>query len=120
MESFTLESRLTYSNPRKFVVIDNWPSGGQRVKATFSVEKKGTLERAVRTTGNNKPKKLTYARLVVFVDGSDGKLYILELAANYNFVTVFRGTFDYQQETIWPDKDDRYPALIEMLKETIS
>lgn len=119
-----IKTKLTYTNPRKSVVIDNWPAGGKQVTAFFSVEKgKGNLERAVRVTSKpcdskvfNTPKKLTYARKVAYVDGSDGRLYILELAANYNFVTVMRGTFDYNQETIHSD-DERHPALIAMLQE---
>jgi hypothetical protein len=119
-----VETKLQYSNPRKSVAIDNWPAGGRIVTALFSVEQgKGNLERAVRVTSKpgtpnvlNAPKKLTYARKVVYVDGSDGRLYILELAANYNFVTVMRGTFDYNQETIHSD-DERHQALIAMLNE---
>lgn len=121
-----IQAKLTYTNPRKAVVIENWPAGGKQVTALFSVEQgKGNLERAVRVTskpGNpnifNTPKKLTYARKVAYVDGSDGRLYILELAANYNFVTVMRGTFDYNQETIHSD-DERHTALLAMLNEVV-
>jgi hypothetical protein len=41
----------TYSNPRMHAVIENWPSGHDRVTATFSIEtdpKRG--QRAVRVT----------------------------------------------------------------------
>ena len=98
--------QLTYSNPRKDVVIEDWPSGKFKTKAVFTVEAKGDKERAVRTTYHpihdyaNAPKKLTYAQKVRFVDGSDGRLYIIELSANYNMISVMKGTFDYNHETI--------------------
>lgn len=121
-----IKTKLNYTNPRKAVVINDWPSGGRIVTALFSVEQgKGNLERAVRVTSKpgtpnilNAPKKLTYARKVAYADGSDGRLYILELAANYNFVTVMRGTFDYTQETIHSD-DERHAGLIAMLNEVV-
>lgn len=112
------QTKLTYSNPRKNVVIEDWPSGKLRTKATFTVEEGKGKERAVRVTVNpktgreNAAKKLTYARKVVFVDGSDDRLYILELS-DYGFISVMKGTFDYQHETIWPDKDERFSSLME-------
>ena len=102
-------SEHTYTNPRKSAVINDWPSGSKRVTATFSVEshpKRG--ERAVRqTTGN--PKKLTYAKSVVFADGDDGRIYVLELS-QYGMISVMKGTFDYNEETVH-DSNPRYSAL---------
>lgn len=118
---------LIYSNPRKSVEIADWPSGSLRTTATFSVEcdpKRG--ERAVRVTVNpktgrlNAPKKLTYAKEVVYVDGSDGKLYILELTA-YGFITVMRGTFDYNYETIHQSAQSaRYALIRELFKQAVT
>lgn len=105
-----------YSNPRKSLVVEDWPSGSLRTKATFFVEakdKKG--ERAVRVIINpktgreNAPKALTYANRVVFADGDDGRLYVLELT-NYGHISIMKGTFDYTHESIFED-DPRYAAV---------
>lgn len=89
----------TYSNPRMSAVIENWPSGNQRVTATFTIESHPTRgERAVRVTVGA-PKRLTYARKVRIVDGDDGRTYIAELTA-YGFVTIMRGDMKYQHEVI--------------------
>lgn len=91
---------MEYTNPREKVIIEDWPSGSRRVTATFEVEKRASKgERAVRTT-TGKPKKLTYAQFVRFVDGDDGRLYVLELSAYSNMISVMKGTFDYQHEVI--------------------
>lgn len=104
-----------YSNPRMQVTIPDWPSGKRRVVANFWVEihpKRG--QRACRETDGRTPKKLTYAERVRFVDGDDGRLYVIEHTARYSFVSVMKGTFDYQHETIHKD-DERYDALVALL-----
>jgi hypothetical protein len=106
----TTETKLMYSNPRKEVTIENWPSGGQIVTANFSVEVNKKGERGVRQT-TGKPKKLTYARKVVFADGSDGRLYVLELGCYNNAISVMRGTFDHSQEYI-TETDERHADLM--------
>jgi hypothetical protein len=111
---------LVYSNPRKQLEIDDWPYGARRTKASFSVEANGGKERAVRvpinpTTGRlNKPSKMTYATKVVFVDGSDGRLYILEKTDGFKHLTVMRSTFDYSEEVIY-STDARYEAILALL-----
>lgn len=103
-------SDLTYSNPRKELVIADWPSGAHKTEAKFYIEsdRNNTKQRAVRVTLNpktgkaNAPKKMTYAIWVVFADGSDGKLYILEFNS-LGFITIMKGTFDYGHESIFPD-----------------
>jgi hypothetical protein len=113
------EFKLSYENARKDVVIEDWPNGRtQKVKAVFSVETGPKGERAVRVT-TGKLKKLTYARKVRYVDGSDGRLYILEIGHYNNAITVMRGTFDYQQEYITAD-DYRHAGLWEMFTEPSS
>ena len=100
----------TYSNPRMSATIDNWPSGSQRVPARFEIEanpKRG--ERGVRTT-TGAPKKLTFATKARIVDGDDGRTYIAELTM-YGHISIMRGDFKYQQETIHPE-DVRYPAAL--------
>ena len=116
--------KLTYSNPRKSVVIEDWPSGSYKTKATFVVESapKGNQERAVRVTVNpktgraNNPKKLTYATLVRFVDGSDGKLYIIEKSI-YSFISVMKGTMDFQHEVIHESQQsERYKEIMKLFE----
>jgi hypothetical protein len=108
----TTNEVLTYSNPRTSVIIEDWPIGRQKKgKAVFEVEKTNRGERAVRTTFG-KPKKLTYAGKVRFVDGSDGRLYVLELSAH---ITVMKGTFDYNHETIHKSSSpERYEELLKL------
>jgi Neuraminidase (sialidase) len=102
---------LTYSNPRMEATIDNWPSGSKRVTAHFEVEQTPKGERAVRTT-TGAPKKLTYAKMMRIVDGSDGHTYIAEYTI-YEHITIMRGDMKYAQESIFPD-DPRYAMALEL------
>lgn len=100
----------SYSNPRMAATIEDWPSGSKRVTARFWIEvnpKRG--ERGVRTT-TGAAKTLTYTRRARIVDGDDGRTYIAELSM-YGFVTIMRGDFKYEHETIHRD-DQRYPATL--------
>ena len=103
----------TYSNPRMSATVADWPSGSQRVTATFAIEQTKRGERGVRTTTGS-PKKLTYAVKARIVDGDDGRTYIAEL--NFSHVTIMRGDFKYQHESIFPN-DARYPAALNLFKE---
>jgi len=111
---------LNYSNPRTEVHIDDWPYGNERVDCKFYIEKGKGKERAVRETMNpktgrmNKPKKLTYARKVLFVDGSDGRTYIMQ-AVGFGY-SVMQGNMKYGQETISTD-DCRYENIAKMFEE---
>ena len=103
-----------YSNQRLRVEIPNWPQGRDtRGLAVFEVESNGKGERAVRTT-TGKPKKLTYALTVRFVDGDDGRLYVAELS-RYGHITIMRGTFDYEQETVYSD-NPRHADLLSLFE----
>ncbi len=103
--------QLTYRNPRKDVVITDWPSGSLRTTATFHIEANKKGERAVRTTINpktgriNAPKALTYSPKVRFVDGSDGRLYVIS----------FKGTFDFSQEAIF-ERDPRFASVLALFE----
>ncbi len=104
---------MEYTNPRKEAVIEDWPYGNKRVTCTFFIETKGDKERAVRVTtrptgGHNKPKKLTYAKQVLIVDGDDGKTYILN--DNGFAITVTQSNMKYQEEFII-ESDARYANL---------
>lgn len=67
---------LQLSNPRKHAVIENWPSGRNRVTATFDVETGKQGERVSRVT-TGKPKRTTYCKRMAIVDGDDGKTYLI-------------------------------------------
>jgi hypothetical protein len=103
----------TYSNPRMAATIEDWPSGSKRVTARFEIETTKRGERGVRTT-TGAAKKLTFARKARIVDGDDGKTYIAELTL-YGHVSIMRGDFKYQEETIHPD-NARYPAVMALFK----
>ena len=111
---------LNYTNPRKSVLIEDWPYGNKRVRCMFEVEAKKGKERAVRTTENpkngqwNKPKTLTYARKVLFVDGDDGKTYILNQVGHS--ISVMQSNMKYTQEYIGPD-NSRFETLNKMFEE---
>jgi hypothetical protein len=106
--------QLTYSNPRMSAEIPNWPGGrNKRVIARFEIEqdaKRG--ERAVRTT-DGAPKKLTYAKKVRIVDGSDGRTYIAELTAWEGFISIMRGDMKIQHEAIF-ESNPRYAQALEL------
>jgi hypothetical protein len=112
----TTTTTKTYSNPRTYAEIDNWPMGGsKRGTAVFSIEAKGGKgERGVRVT-NGKPKALTFARKARIVDGDDGRTYIAELTA-YGFVSIMRGDMKFGEESIH-DGDPRLPALLALFGE---
>ena len=103
-----------YSNPRLHAVIDDWPNGGKRVRAIFSIEehpKRG--QRAVRVT-TGAPKKLTFAKQMRIVDGDDGKTYIAELTM-YGHITIMRGDMKFREETIFRD-DPRYSDVSKLFQ----
>lgn len=97
-----LDANLTFSNPRREVMIDDFPLGGSfRGKAHYKIEshpKRG--ERAVRITEKkgapgqwNKPKTVTYSSRQLIADGSDGRTYILDLSAIHGMITVWKSDF---------------------------
>lgn len=98
----------TYSNPRMRATIEGWPSGNQRVTATFYIETTHRGQRAVRTT-TGKPTKLTFAKEMRIVDGDDGRTYIAALNI-YGSVNIMRGDMKFQEETVHRD-EMRYNAL---------
>lgn len=111
---------LNYTNPRKSVAIGDWPYGNKRVECNFYIEESKGKQRACRVTANpntgknNKPKKLTYARKVLFVDGSDDKTYIMNQVGNA--ISVMQSNMKYSQEYIAPD-DARFETLNKMFGE---
>jgi hypothetical protein len=103
-----------YSNPRMAAVIEDWPSGSRRVKATFYVEtdvKRG--ERVVRVT-TGQPIKLTFAQRMRIVDGDDGRTYIAR-DHGHGMASIFRGDMKYEHE-IAHEPSHRYNELMELFK----
>lgn len=101
---------IKYSNPRTTAVIENWPSGSQRVTAQFSIECHPVRgERAVRVT-TGAAKKLTFARKMRIVDGNDGRTYVAELTM-YGHITIMRGDMKFNEETVH-NRDPRYAELL--------
>lgn len=108
-----------YTNPRKEVVIKDWPYGNKRVKCKFYIEKSKGKERACRVTIKpgtdtwNKPKKLTYARKVLFVVGDDGRTYIMQQVGFA--LSIMQSNMKYSEEYITGD-DPRWFDLIKMFE----
>ena len=110
-------SDLTYSNPRMSAVIPDWPSGSRRVTARFDIEQTPRGERAVRTT-DGAPKKLTFAKMMRIVDGSDGRTYIAAYSF-YGHITIKRGDMKFDHETIY-ETDTRYPLVLELFAQDVA
>ena len=110
------ETKMQYSEFSKERIIENWPYGSKRVQCNFSVEHKDNKERAVRVTkkpsgiGWNKPKKMTYAREVLFATGDDDKTYVLSLTDNYA-ISIMQSNMKYQHEYIHSD-DARFDDIV--------
>ncbi|MBW1853218.1 MAG: hypothetical protein JRJ00_00805 [Deltaproteobacteria bacterium] len=111
---------MNYSNPRKSVTIEDWPYGSKRTRCKFLVEKSKGKERAVRITTNpkngrdNKPKKLTYARKVLFVDGDDGRTYVMNQVGHA--INIMQSNMKYTEEYI-STEDTRFGQLNLMFME---
>jgi len=97
---------MNYSNPRLQANFDNWPYGNKRTKCTFHVEENRGRMRAVKTTTDpktgleNKPKKTTYTTRVIFVDGDDDRLYIVQESLRSDFYMVTKSCLKANHETI--------------------
>lgn len=115
--------KLTYSNPRTTVIIDDWPIGsGHRGSAVFKVEehhKRGervsrATEKRDRTWG--KPKYSTYADKVRIVDGSDGRTYMIHWSADYRQFNVMQGNMKYSQESVHTSDEERFREFCELME----
>lgn len=103
-----------YSNPRMNADFDAWPSGKNRVRCSFHIERNARGERAVRTT-TGAPKRLTFADCVRIVDGDDGRTYLMEHSLAYRHITIMKGDMKYQHEVIF-ERDPRYAKYVAMLQ----
>ena len=108
----------TYSNPRLYAEIPNWPMGGtHRGVAIFAIEARpGKGERATRVTRRydhpkaTAPKTLTFSVKQRIVDGDDGRTYVIRLT-RYGHIAITGSDMQYDAEAaIFPD-DPRYAAI---------
>jgi hypothetical protein len=75
-------------------VINDWPSGGKRVTATFRIETHLTRgQRPTRQT-TGAVKTMTYCEHARGVDGDDGRIYFAELYRN--IITMRGGNLMHQ------------------------
>lgn len=102
---------MIYSNPRKQAIVENWPSGGKRVTATFVVEsnKSGSQRVSRQTTG--KPKATTYHERMTIVDGDDGKIYAIGIADGQT-ILVWPGTMKYP---VYHYRGPEFDQIMELL-----
>lgn len=108
----TTKQELTFSNPRLSAVFEDWPLGGsKRGRCVFSVEyKNGRGYRFVKQT-TGKPKYHTYGGACAIVDGSDGRTYLLQKAAQFDFIKVSQHDFiDAEGGAAFP-ADPRFETL---------
>ncbi len=85
--------KVTFSNPRLRAEFDDWPIGRGRVRCVFAVERDAKKGWRVSRTTTGKPKFTTWGGQACVVDGSDGRTYVLQVAAPYGFVKVYRHDF---------------------------
>ena len=108
---------MEYSNPRTEAIFHDWPYGNKRCNCLFYVEASKGKERAVRKTDNpktgrwNKPKTMTYAYNVCFMDGDDGRIYVMNFTGNA--VSIMKSDMKLQHEYIGAD-DEQYREIIKL------
>ena len=122
-----VENTITFTNPRMFAEIEDWPIGRQRCRARFTVEthpKRG--QRVSRVTENktrtgwNKPKTVTYAARFIIVDGSDGRLYLLS-SSRYgsDSVIIWPGTLKTNEYVYRDSSPERYAELLPLFDQKV-
>lgn len=111
------ETGITFSNPRKSAVIENWPHGfRQKAVAVFEVERHPKKGERVRRTTTGKPVYTTYSDQWVIVDGSDGLTYALKDVRNYEFVDIFQGNLKYISGSVHKSRSpEKYQALLDLI-----
>jgi hypothetical protein len=117
-----LPETLTFGNPRTQAEFDDWPSGKFRVKCKFYVEhdvKRGF--RVCRQTQDKagkwcEPKTLAFSGHCAIADGSDGKTYVLQIAAQYGFVSIWRHDFMTAWDSVFAE-DARHAELLTIINQ---
>lgn len=95
---------ITFSNPRTVAEFPDWPMGGnKRGPCKFWVEWHAKRGWRVGRQTTGKPKFHTYSGQAAIVDGSDGRTYILQVAAGYGFIKVSRS--DFMDASGWRSSD---------------
>ena len=112
--------KLTFSNPRKSAIIENWPKGfREKCTATFTVEcdqKKGErLKREI--TG--KPVYSRWNKSITLVDGSDGKTYFFEHSYSGG-ISVMQGDMKYSAGYVSEYTPERHAALLTLITEPLT
>lgn len=115
-----LDPKLTFSDPRISLTVDDWPYGHHlRCVAHFQVERhENNKQRVGRQTQHpktgvlSKPKYTTYAIRCALVTGSNGKTYILRDCGG--MIEVFRGDMTHTAGAVW-DRDPQYAGLMTLL-----
>jgi hypothetical protein len=98
---------------------DDYPSGRHRVKAIWTVEKKGKKSRVARVTHHPKtgypakPKKSTYGLLTKIGLGADGRTYIVKWTGAH--LSFLKGDMKFTAGSI----HSRDPEFIPMMKRLI-
>lgn len=115
-----LPNDLTFSNARSTAEFDDWPSGRDRVKCRFYTEHdQNRGYRVCRQTTDKKgawckPKTTTFSGLCTIVDGSDGKTYVLRIANEYGFVSIYRHDFMTAYDSVF-EADARHAELLKII-----
>lgn len=112
---------MKFTNPRLHAEFTDWPLGGnKRGSCVFHVENGGKKGFRVGRTTTGKTKFHTYHRQCAIVDGDNGKTYILQLALNFDFVTISRSDFknaeakEVGKASVFPG-DEQYQELRDLL-----
>ncbi len=112
---------LTFTDPRPRATFDDWPSGRHRVKCEFYPEhdaKRGF--RMCRRTQDKdgrwcKPKATTFSGPCIVATGSDGKTYVLQVAARYRFISIHTHDFMSATPSGVFQQDDGYQELYDTI-----
>jgi hypothetical protein len=100
---------------------DDYPSGRSRVKATWTVERKGKKARVSRVTINPrtgqpaKPKKSTYGLLTKIGLGADGRTYIIYWT-EYGHLGATKGDMKYDAGSLHTSDPQWLPMMQRLIK----
>ena len=105
----------TYLNPRKHAKVEDWPLGKyRRGAAIFQVEEDPKHGERVSRVTTGKPRKTTYAKRFVIVDGDDGKTYLLAMNL-YGSIEVWPGTMKFPVSRNAEEHPEEYKHLLGFL-----
>lgn len=111
-----------YSNPERYLLVPDWPSGNERVSAMFTVETSKKGQRVSRVTTDkygreSKPKVTTFTKQVAIVTGDDNKTYIAELSPT-GIISIVQSNLKFTDEIISRDgSPERYAAVLALIRQ---